>query len=104
MPSNYSDIRDMFDRILLGQQISAEDANFKDYAGCDIELSRTLSQMNVLIKHKIIDPTDKGISLFIDLLKEEIKAIMASSDKMDNLSKLSFRQPKHRDGIDLSVK
>ena len=103
MPST-GDIRDMFDRILLGQQISAEDPAFKDYAGCDTELSRTLAQINVFIKHKFLDEKDPAIKLLTDLLKEEIKAVMASSDKMDNLTKNAYRQPKSREGADMSGK
>ncbi len=97
-----NDIRDMFDRILLGQQISADDPNFKDYAGCDTGLSRQLARMYVFIEHKIIDKKDPAIKLYLDLLKEEIKAVMASSDKMDNLTKNAYRQPKTRDRADMS--
>lgn len=101
MPDRVS-LKDYFDTILLGQQISAKDPNFVDYAGCDTELSLKLSRINILEQYGFFQAIPESILAFIkDLIKEQIKAIMASSEKMDNLSKLSFRNPKAHRGIDL---
>lgn len=95
-------IKDLFERFSFAQQISAVDERFKDYAGCDQETSNTLATLYVFGDHGLIDLEDEDIKLLIDLLKEQIKSSMASSEKMDNYSKLGFRLPKKLEGIDLS--
>lgn len=93
-------IKDFFERISLAQEISNNDPNIQDYAGCDTELSIKLAQINVLIDHELLEETE-DILLIKDILKEKIKAVMASSDKMDNFSKLGFRTPRSLGGVSL---
>lgn len=94
-------VEDFFQKITLGQQVSADDPVFKDYAGSDVETAKKLAFFNVLLKHGIIKPT-KTLTILIDLLKEKQKAVFASAPDTDVLTKLSLRKPQKRGGYNLA--
>ena len=89
-------LKDFMEKFSLSQGISADDPNFEDYSGADTEIALSLAFFNVMIKHKQVpDPAhDPTIALFMDLLKEQAKAVFASSPNTDVYTKLGFRRPR----------
>ncbi len=84
------------EKFSLSQGISADDPNFEDYSGADTEIALALAFFNTAIKHKRIpepkdDPT---IAFMMDLLREQAKAVFASSPNTDVYTKLGFRRPR----------
>jgi hypothetical protein len=55
----------------------------------------------VLIDHGYISEKDPNIKLMMDMLREDSKAILASSPNTDIFTKLGFRFPKSERVIDL---
>lgn len=98
-------LKDFMEKFSLSQGISADDPNFADYSGADIEIALSLAFFNTMIKHKQIpDPEDDPtISILMDLLKEQSKAVFASSPNTDVYTKLGFRRPRKERVVDLGT-
>ncbi len=94
-------LKDFMEKFSLSQGISADDKNFSDYSGADTEIALSLAFFNVLIKHKIVDDQDPTIKIMMDLLKEQAKAVFASSPNTDVYTKLGFRRPRKERVVDL---
>lgn len=108
--SRRQDLKDFFEKISLAQRISSKDKAFVDYSGADTEISLSLAFFNTMIKHGILEsdeegnPTDPTIGLLMDLLKEQSKAVLASSPTTDIFTKLGFRVPKSERVLDFADK
>ena len=72
----------------MGQDLASEHPWYREYMGADIELAKTIAVFNVLIKHGIMSEED--LALIKDILIEQNRATFASSDKTDNLTKISL--------------
>jgi len=70
---------------------------YSQYAGTDPKTSITLSRLRILAKHGIIDLNDSGIKLVVDLLNEKRKAMFATSEKVNEITKMGLQMPKAED-------
>lgn len=84
----------------LSQQLAHRHPEYKEYAGSDPEISLSLALFNVLHKHKIIDLEDPGWKFVKDLLNEQRKAKFATSEKVNEISKMGMQMPKGISEVD----
>lgn len=92
----FNDYEEARERITLSQQIAADHPEFEEYSGADIELSQRIAKINVYIAHGILSKDDPDVKFLKEMWVERVKAILASSDKTDILSKLGFRRKQGR--------
>ena len=85
---NYDDWQRVKELTTMGQELSSEHPAYKQYMGADIELAKTIAILNVLEQHGKVDPAKT--KLLKDLLIEQNRATFASSEKTDNLTKISL--------------
>jgi len=78
----------------LSQQLAHRQPEYSDYAGADPDISLTLALMNVLHKHKKIDLTNPNWKFVKDLLNEQRKAIFATSERVNEITKMGLQMPK----------
>lgn len=78
----------------LSQQLAHRNPEYKEYAGTDSKISVTLATLNILSKHKIIDLSDPTWKLIKDLLNEQRKALFATSEKVNEITKMGLQMPK----------
>ena len=81
----------------LSQKLAHRHPEYSDYAGSDKNISITLALFNILDKHKIIDLNDPNWRFMKDLLNEQRKAIFATSEKVNEITKMGLQMPKAED-------
>ena len=81
----------------LSQQLAHRHPEYSDYAGADTRISLTLALFNVLSKHGKIDLEEPGWKFVKDLLNEQRKAIFATSEKVNEITKMGLQMPKAED-------
>jgi hypothetical protein len=72
----------------MGQDLANDHPQFKEYMGSDVKLAKRIALFNVMVKHKLL--TRKDVALVKDIMIEQNRATFASSDKTDNLTKISL--------------
>ena len=85
---------------MLSQQLSAEMSEYADYAGSDTRVSLKLARLRILGKHGLIDMKDPEIELMWDLLNEDRKAIFATSEKTNEITKMGMQLPRSANEYD----
>ncbi len=88
---------EFFKEASLSQQLSHRHPEYKDYAGADPDISLTLALMNVLHKHKKIDLENPNWKFVKDLLNEQRKAKFATSERVNEITKMGLQMPKAED-------
>ena len=78
----------------LGQKLGAQNKEFADYAGSDSKISLKLARLRILGQHKIINLEDSGLKLVWDLLNEERKALFATNESTNEITKMGLMMPK----------
>lgn len=81
----------------LSQQLAHRFPEYADYAGADSKISLTLAMLNVLARHKKIDLTQGGWKLLKDVLNEQRKALFATSERVNEITKMGLQMPKSED-------
>lgn len=81
----------------LSQQLAHRHPEYKDYAGADPDISLTLALLNVLEQHKMIDLKKGGWKFVKDLLNEQRKAKFATSERVNEITKMGLQMPKAED-------
>lgn len=81
----------------LSQQLAHRHPEYKEYAGSDPEISLTLALFNILAKHKMIDLKEPNWMFIKDLLNEQRKATFATSEKVNEITKMGLQMPKAED-------
>lgn len=81
----------------LSQQLAHRYPEYKEYAGSDPEISLTLALFNILAKHKMIDLNEPNWKFIKDLLNEQRKATFATSEKVNEITKMGLQMPKAED-------
>jgi hypothetical protein len=84
----------------LSQQLSNQDEDFRDLAGCDLEISRSIAVLKVLGKRGVLDMNDSGVKLLMDLLDAQRKARFATSDTVHEITKMGLMMPKSVGDLD----
>lgn len=81
----------------LSQKLAHRHREYSDYAGSDSEISLSLAFLNVLAKHKFIDLKSPQWKLVRDLLNEQRKALFATSERTNEITKMGLQMPKAED-------
>ena len=81
----------------LSQQLAHRYPEFQDYAGSNPQISISLAIFNILAKHGMIDLEDPTWKLVKDLLNEQRKAHFATSEKVNEITKMGLQMPKAED-------
>lgn len=90
---------EFYQQASLSQKLADSIPGFSDYAGSDPEISLSIAYLKVLVKHKMIDPNKPGWKLVIDLLNEQRKAKFATSEKVNEITKMGMMMPRGEDII-----
>lgn len=88
MKHDYDDWMQAKQITTLGQELASKFPNMMEYMGADIEIAKSIAILNVLVDKKMISA--ESIDLVKAILIEQNRAIFASSEKTDNLTKLSL--------------
>jgi len=83
----------------LSQKLSAKFPEFCDYAGSEPRVSKKIAQLRILGQHGILDLENSIIKLAWDLLNEERKALFATSERTNEITKMGLQMPKGEDII-----
>lgn len=83
----------------LSQKLADKHPEYTEYAGSDPKTSLLIARLNTLIKFKLLDPKDEGVKLIIALLQEKRKALFATSEKTNEITKMGLQMPKPEDVI-----
>ena len=81
----------------LSQKLAHKMPEYADYAGSDPKISLALALLNVLHNNKMIDLESPEWKFVKDLLNEQRKAIFATSEKVNEISKMGMQMPKAED-------
>ena len=93
MPQSRSKYQ-FYQESMMAQRVADKYPQFTDYAGSDPKISIKLARLRILGQHGIINLEDSGLKLVWDLLNEERKAIFATSDKVNEITKMGLQMPK----------
>ena len=88
---------EFFQEASLSQKLAHRHPEYSEYAGSDPKISITLATFAILSKHKIIDMNEPMWKLVKDLLNEHRKAIFATSEKVNEITKMGLQMPKAED-------
>jgi hypothetical protein len=78
----------------LSQQLAHRHPEYSEYAGADTKISLVLALFNILAKHGKINLEEPGWKFIKDLLNEQRKAIFATSEKVNEITKMGLQMPK----------
>jgi hypothetical protein len=81
----------------LSQQLAEKDKDYVELAGSDTKTSLKIQRLKVLARHKIINL--ERFQLILDLLNGDRKARFATSDKVNEITKMGLQMPKGEDII-----
>lgn len=84
----------------LSQQLSDQDKIFRKLAGTDPEISDSIGILLVLGEFGIIDLKDENMKLMLSLLDVQRKSHFATSDKVNEITKLGLQMPKRDQEVD----
>ena len=84
----------------LSQKLADKYKEYVDYAGSDPRVSLKLARLRILGQHGLIDMKDPEIKLMWDLLNEDRKALFATSENVNEISKMGFQMPSSEDEYD----
>lgn len=79
----------------LSQKLANKDRDYVELAGSDPRISRTIQRLKVLAKHKLIKLED--FELILDLLNGDRKALFATSEKVNEITKMGLQMPRGED-------
>lgn len=88
-----------FQEASLSQKLADKIPIYQKLAGSDPETSKAIGFLMVLGKHKKLDLKKPGISLMLDILDVTRQALFATSDKVNEISKMGMQMPKAEDII-----
>jgi hypothetical protein len=78
----------------LSQILSDAHKEYADYAGAEPKISVKLARMRIMGQYGILDLEDPNIKIMWDLLNEERKALFATSEKVNEITKMGLQMPK----------
>lgn len=93
---------EFFQQASLSQKLAFQTPEYSEYAGSNQDISLSIALLNVLHKHKMIDLKDPNWAFVKSLLNEQRKALFATSEKVNEISKMGFQMPKGASEIDFN--
>ena len=91
---------DTYQEASLSQKIAYRHREYAEYAGTDPKTSLAIAKLNVLGKFEYIDLEDPIVKLVKAMLNEKRKAYFATSERVNEITKLGFHLPKASDEVD----
>lgn len=85
----------------LSQQLANRDKVYVQLAGADAKISKTIGNLLVLGQHGLIDLEEPSIKLVLDLLNMRRKALFATSDRVNEITKMGMQMPRGEDIVGL---
>jgi len=93
MPQSKSKYQ-FFQEASLSQKLAFNDKEYSHYAGADPKTSLKIMFFEILGKHKKIDLEKGDMPLFMDLLHGRRKVLFATSEKVNEITKMGLQMPK----------
>jgi len=78
----------------LSQKLAHKIPEYSQYAGTDPKTSLKIMFFNTLGKHKKIDLEKGDMPLFMDLLHGRRQALFATSERINEITKMGLQMPK----------
>jgi hypothetical protein len=83
----------------LSQKLADKIPDYVELAGSDPETSTAIQAIKDLITLKLIDKDNEGIKIILTLLNGRRKALFATSEKVNEITKMGMQMPKGEDII-----
>ena len=81
----------------LSQQLAHRHKEYGQYAGSDQKTSLMIARLNILSEFGMIDLEKPPYNLIKALLNEKRKALFATSEKVNEITKMGLQMPKAED-------
>lgn len=78
----------------LSQGLAATIPEYQEYAGTDPKISDSIAVLNFLIKFNLVDKNDPYVDMMKGLLNELRKARFATSDRVNEITKMGMQMPR----------
>jgi len=99
MPQSRSKYQ-FYQESMMAQRVADKYPEFIDYAGADPKTSLKIMFFKTLGKHNKIDLKKGDMPLFMDLLQGRRKVLFATSEKVNEITKMGFMLPKSKKEVD----
>lgn len=90
-----------FQFVALGSRLGQRDEIYQQLAGSDQETSLQIAILQVLGDEKILDLESPEMALTMKLLNAKRKALFATSEKVNEISKMSMQLPSDDENVSL---
>jgi len=87
---------------MMAQRVADKYPEFVGYAGADSKTSLKIMFFETLGKHDKIDLKKGDMPLFMDLLHGRRKVLFATSEKVNEITKMGFMLPKGTKEVDFN--
>ena len=85
----------------LSQQLSSLIPDFEDLAGVDPDTSTAIQNIKIFIRGGYLDGESQGVKLLLDILNGRRMALFATSDRVNEITKMGLMMPMVRDVVEL---
>jgi hypothetical protein len=86
----------------LSQKLAHKNPEYIEYAGADPKTSLAIMALKMFHKHGLIKLDEGLYPLLMDLLDGERKVRFATSDKVNEITKMGLQMPKSPSEVDMS--
>ena len=83
----------------LSQKLAHRHPEYSQYAGTDQRTSLALARLKIFSDHGIIDLNEPAFKLIYALLNEKRKALFATSEKVNEITKMGLQMPRAEDEV-----
>ena len=94
---------EFFNQASLSQKLAHKDEVFTKLAGTDRQISESIGVFLILGELEYIDLDDPNMKLTLALLDIQRKAVFATSEKVNEITKMGMMMPKGDDIVDAST-
>ena len=91
---------EFYQESMMAQRVADKYPEFTEYAGSDSILSDSIAFLNFCAMFGIMDKEDIGFKMVKGLLNELRKSRFATSEKVNEISKMGFMLPKGTKEVD----
>ena len=87
----------------LSQKLAHRHPEYSEYAGTDQRISLKIATFKTFAHFGYIDLEEPGIKLLMYLLNEKRKAMFATSEKVNEITKMGLQMPRAEDEVIMDV-
>lgn len=91
---------EFYQEATMSQKLADKIPIFQNLAGSDPETSQSIAFLTILGKHGYLDLNEPGFKLIMDLLNVRRQALFATSERVNEISKMGMQMPRGEDIID----